>query len=270
MLAPIAGKAGNTLKVTEELSAVRLQLDGRAESSALVRAALSGLAEVHALDSELFDDVKTAVTEACNNVILYAYDGQPGRYVVAFEVRPGGIEATIRDWGSGIQHVAPSEERMGVGLAVISALADRAEFISVPEGGTEVRMAWGEPDVEGPYAAAVDPGSGDGVPAGLAGDVVVTVSPPELLPGVLRRVARAVAARTQLPLDRFADIDRVSAALATAVAGTGDGEMTFAAAGGGHRLELTVGPLGAGDPGGDRLPLERVSGSELVRVVIGE
>lgn len=270
LLAPIAGKAEDTLNVTEELSAVRLELDGRAESSALVRAALTGLAEVRELDAELFDDVKTAVTEACNNVVLYAYDGQPGRYAVAFEVRPGGIEATVRDWGSGIQHAAPSEERMGVGLALISALADRAEFISIPDGGTEVRMAWGEPDVDGPYAAAVGTGSGDGLPAGLAGDVVVTVSPPGILPGILRRVARAVAARTQLSLDRFAEIDRVSAALAAAVASSGDGEIAFAAAGGGHRLELTVGPFGPVDPGADGVPLERVSGSELVRAVIDD
>ena len=277
----IAGKAGNTLIVTEELSAVRLELDCRAESSALVRAALTGLAEVHGLEAELFDDVKTAVTEACNNVSLYAYHGEPGPFVVAFEVSPGAIEATIRDWGTGIQQVAPSEERMGVGLAVISALADRAEFISAPDGGTEVRMAWGNPEVGGAYTATVDGGpggplstygsaSGQMLPPQLTGDVVVTLSPPGLLPGVLPRVARAVAARTQLSLDRFAEIDRVSAALAAVLAASGDEEVTFAAAGRGRRLELTVGPVEPGRLEMVAPAVEPASAPGLVRVVIDE
>lgn len=241
----LAGKAEDTLDVTEELSAVRLELDSRPESPALVRAALAGVAQLLELDSELFDDLKTAVSEACNNVVLYAYGGEPGPLVVGLEIRADEIEATIRDWGGGIQQVAGvSEERMGVGLAVISALADRAEFIAAPDGGTEVRMTFarrGEPIGPGEVERA------SGVPVQLTGDVVVTVWPVGLLPGVLGRMTRAVAARTHLSLDRFSDIYLVTDAIAArAETAAGTGGISFAVAAGHKRLELTVGPFGPG------------------------
>jgi serine/threonine-protein kinase RsbW len=295
--------------VTEDHSAVRLEMDSRPEAPALVRAALSGVAQSLELDSELFDDLKTAVSEACNNAVLYAYDGKPGPLLVELEIRPDGVDATIRDWGSGIQHVGPSDERMGVGLAVISALADSASFIRAPGGGTEVRMSFtrrGAPrralsdGHDGDLADGVHDGDladgvaagglADGVPVHLSGDVVVTVSPAELLAGVLGRVTRAVSARTHLSLDRFSDIYLVAdtvAALAQSAAV--NAAITFAVTGAHKRLELTVGPFRAANgsrlleegalrsPGGsplapvvDELAFEPVGDYELLRVVIQE
>jgi serine/threonine-protein kinase RsbW len=278
--------------VTEDLSAVRLELVSRPEAPALVRAVLTGVAQSMVLESELFDDLKTAVSEACNNAVLHAYGGRPGPLVFGLEVGPDAIEATIRDWGSGIQHVGPSDERMGVGLAVISALADRAEFISAPDGGTEVRMSFARRG----QVSGSPPGRRDlelqttSAPVQLSGDVVATVTPVGLLAGVLGRLARAVAGRTHLSLDRFSDIYLVadaitalaeSAAVATAV--------SFSVTADDKRLELTVGPFGEGtgarvlehgwaDPAQSALgaPLlaelasERRDGNELLRVVIDD
>jgi len=278
--------------VTEDHSAVRLELDSRTEAPALVRAALSGVAQSLELDSELFDDLKTAVSEACNNAVLYAYDGKPGPLVVELEVRPDGVDATVRDWGGGIQHVGPSDERMGVGLAVISALADLASFISATDGGTEVRMSFTRRSNEagGALSGGRDAGVADGVPADLSGDVVVTVWPAELIAGVLGRVARAVSARTHLSVDRFPDIYLVAdtvGALAQSAAVTD--AITFAVTGAHKRLELTVGPFRAADgaslledgaltgPDGsplapvvDELAVEPMGDYELLRVVIQE
>jgi serine/threonine-protein kinase RsbW len=276
--------------VTEELSTVRLELDSRAESPALVRAALTGVAQSQKLDAELFDDLKTAVTEACNNVVLYAYNGEPGPYVVTLTLRPSEIEATIRDWGGGIQHIGASEDHMGVGLAVISALADRAEFISPPEGGTEVRMIFaGRGDGIGPLEARPESAPAAAPPLPLEGDVVATVWPVDLLGDVLGRVARAVAARTALSLDRFDDIRLVSDALAAFAASAADAaEVSFAAAARGRGLELTLGPFPPGEGArlledgltsgsgssvtqrASELSVERVDGVEAVRVVIEE
>lgn len=252
-----------------------------------MRAALTGLAQQLDLDPDLFDDLKTAVSEACNNVVLYAYDGEPGPLLVGWEIGPDGINATIRDWGGGIKHVGPSGERMGVGLAVISALADRAEFISAPDGGTEVRMAFAH---RGPAIRPL-PRPPDGLAAGmplpLSGDVIVTLRPVGLIGGVLGRVARTVAARTHLSLDRFSDIYLVTdaiAALAESAASTA--RISFAVAAANKRLELAVGPFRPGN--GQRLlenalidrvgpsfapalgdfALEPVAGHELLRVVI--
>jgi serine/threonine-protein kinase RsbW len=255
-----------------------------------VRAALSGVGQVLELEQELFDDLTTAVSEACNNVVLYAYDGEPGPYVVGLEIRPESIEATVRDWGTGIQQVGPSDERMGVGLAVISALADRAEFISAAEGGTEVRMAFSDRDTTiRPLEPAPDGGPGNDLPVKLTGDVVVTLSPVGLLAGLLGRLARAVASRTHLSLDRFSDIYLITdviAAYATSVVSAS--AVSFAVAGGDRRIELTVGPFPAGDgarllEGGlaneprsaialraGEVTLERVDGYELLHVVIDD
>jgi serine/threonine-protein kinase RsbW len=261
--------------VTEDLSTVRLEMESRPEAPALVRAALTGIAQLLELDPELFDDLKTAVSEACNNVVLYAYNGDPGPLAVGLELGPEGIAATIRDWGGGIQQVGASEERMGVGLAVISALADRAEFISAPDGGTEVRMSF----AGGGDARALEP-----APVELSGDVVVTVWPVGLLAGVLGRITRAVAARTHLSLDRFSDIYLVTDAIAAfAVSAASAPGVTFAVTGSHKRLELVVGPFRAGNDElqiGDGLldrssalsefALESVDGYELLRVVVEE
>lgn len=275
--------------MSEELSTVRLELDSRAESPALVRAALTGLAHVHGFDPELFDDIKTAVTEACNNVVLYAYQDEPGPYTVRLEVRDDEVAVTVRDWGAGIHQVESSEGHMGVGLAVISALADRAEFASTADGGTEVRMGFaGRGGVIRPLETPPRAESGKGLPLHLGGDVVVTVTPVGLLGGLLGRVARAVAGRTRLSLDRFADIHLISDTLATfASSSPGAGELAFAATAEPRRLELAVGPFPRGDgarllecelaerPGSrladhGELKVEAIDDFEVLRVVIDD
>ena len=50
-----------------------LELDSRPETLTLVRGMLGGIAELLTMDAELLDDLKTAVSEACNNVVLHAY-----------------------------------------------------------------------------------------------------------------------------------------------------------------------------------------------------
>src|SRR6202035_4584467 len=60
---------------------------------------LSGVAELLAIDPELLDDLKTAVSEACNNVVLHAYDGVPGPLSVTLYVDQQNIEVVARDAG---------------------------------------------------------------------------------------------------------------------------------------------------------------------------
>jgi hypothetical protein len=210
---------------------------------------------------------------------------------VELEIGPQGIAASIRDWGGGIQQVGPSDERMGVGLAVISALADRAEFITDPQGGTEVRMAFtgGRQSIRPVETGSEADPVGD-PPVRLTGDVVVTLWPAApLLSGVLGRVTRAVAARTHLSLDRFSDLYLVSDAIAAFLqSAAGTSPIVFAVAGGDRRLELTVGPFppgegarliesglsdGHGSPIALRvaeLAVELAEDSEVLRVVIDD
>ena len=52
---------------------VRLRLSSRPENVLIVRQALRGLSEALGLDEIELNDISTAVTEACNNVVSHAY-----------------------------------------------------------------------------------------------------------------------------------------------------------------------------------------------------
>lgn len=226
---------------------VNLELESRPASLVLVRGMLAGVADLLGFDSELIHNLKTVVSEACNNVVLHAYGGVPGRMAVGLDIGAEGVEAIVRDWGCGIRNVSPSADRIHVGLAVISALADRVQFLRAPGGGTEVRMAFTAarpiPTFESPDTA----GSSECVAVDLSGDAVATLSPVALLDGVLARVATALAARAHFSLDRFCDVYLVTDAVTAHADASAVGDrLGFAIATGDRRLELTVGPFRAG------------------------
>jgi serine/threonine-protein kinase RsbW len=274
------------VEATQIPSTIRLELESKPSCVTLVRGMLTGLGETLALDPELLDDLKTAVSEACNNVVLHAYPDAPGPLVVELVVGRDELQATVRDRGGGIKQISAAEDRMGVGLAVISALADRAEFQSVPEGGTAVRMEFGDRGAgirqwESPEAPSAATES-----VRLSGDVVVTLSSARLLPGVLGRVARAAAAVANFSLDRFSDLylitDEISAHAESAVRNG----VSFAIVADAGQLDLTIGPFATGtgarlagseQPSAhafplarlvDRLTVESDGDAELLSVVV--
>ena len=132
------------VSVGQDCVRVRMELASRPESMMLVRATLSAIAEAGGLRDELADDLKTAVSEACNNVVVHAYPDGHGPLILSLATDPLEVLATVQDHGQGIRRLSVSDERMGVGLAVISALADRVELESGVNGhsGTTVRMSF--------------------------------------------------------------------------------------------------------------------------------
>jgi serine/threonine-protein kinase RsbW len=244
--------------VIEDSPAVRLELDSTPETLTLVRGALGAVAELLSLDPELLDDLKTAVSEACNNVVLHAYDGTPGPLTVLLYVQDAEIEVVVRDHGSGIPAGTATDDRMqGVGLPIIRALARHAEFLSPDGGGTEVRMIFagdrdGKPLFEPPALVAPE----DGWAEQLSGDAVVSLSPVSFLGALLGRLARALAARARFSLDRFSDVYLVTDAIAAHAARAAHGDrISFGLSTGTRRLELTVGPFQTGS--GSQLREER-------------
>jgi serine/threonine-protein kinase RsbW len=231
--------------LSEDSPAVRLELDSRPETLTLVRGVIAGVAELIGLDPELLDDLKTAVSEACNNVVMHAYDGGPGPLGVRLYIEPETIEVVVEDQGSGLPPLEVADESMrGVGLSVIRALAAQAEICPRPEGGTEVRMSFdGQRDGKPLFHLPSQPGDDHGAPW-LSGDAVVSLSPVSLLAGVLGRVARALAARARFSLDRFSDVYLVTDAIAAHAGRAAEGSrLLFAISTGAQRLELTIGPF---------------------------
>jgi serine/threonine-protein kinase RsbW len=263
---------------------LNLRLNSRPDCAGLVRAALGGLAEPFALRSELLNDLKTSISEACNNAVEHAYRGQSGAIAVRVDIGLEGIEASVRDWGDGFQHLAPAAQRMRVGLPLINALADRAEFLTAPGSGTEVRMAFDirhdprRDDLLARVEKSKDLEAWAPWRRGLAGDVVVSLLPCELLPGVLEPLSNALAARARFSLEHFSDVYLVTRSLAAHVmSAASSGRVSFAASAGERRLDLIIGPLrtGSGEAlrsrvaaRADELEIEPIERSELLRVSV--
>jgi len=231
-----------------EIPNVHLSLPSRPENVLIVRQALSGVATCLALDAIESNDLNTAVTEACNNVVMHAYGEQEGALEVDVYALSDGVAVVVRDHGKGMPVAGlHGEERHqpGIGLAVIDALARRVEFARTPAGGTELRMEF---DV--PNASALEPIAGEGLEtfaaarAGLTGAVELRLAPNAMARAVLPRVLSALAARAYFTTDRISDVQIVADVLAAnageSIRGT---HLNVGVTVAPRKLELLIGPL---------------------------
>src|ERR1700678_2025573 len=105
---------------------------------------LSGVAEQLAMDPELLDDLKTSVSEACNNVVLHAYADAPGPMDVELSVDvDDSIIVSVGDRGVGLSDppaAIVNDGAGGLGVAVMQALTRDLQLIARDGGGTEVLM----------------------------------------------------------------------------------------------------------------------------------
>jgi anti-sigma regulatory factor (Ser/Thr protein kinase) len=218
--------------LTAELPNLRLTLSNRRENVSLVRDVLAGYAEAVELPQRTLDDIKAAVTEACNNVVLHAYEGREGLLEIELFARSGAILVVVRDCGTGIRPGVGSgdDSGLGIGLRMIRALVDSVDICagtapgSGGSAGTEVRME---------FAAAGAPplehSQGDGFEAAtiaaseLSGTVSITLAPARLAATVLPRLLSLLAARAELSSDSVSDAQRIATVLAGYARQSGDG-----------------------------------------------
>ena len=144
---------------------VRLTMPARAEGVGVVRQALAGMADALAFDAAVVADMKMAVTEACTNVVVHAYDGDEGTLEVEMLADDTALTIVVRDWGSGIQPRPARREApaLGLGLPLIAALSDAFELRGAAGQGTEVRMSFA-------YEREVDPATANPVPGTIGPD----------------------------------------------------------------------------------------------------
>jgi anti-sigma regulatory factor (Ser/Thr protein kinase) len=128
---------------------LELKLPARAENVAVVRHAFGGLADVLRVDEQTLADIKLAVTEACTNVVIHAYEpDEKGSLEVDASIRDRRLKVVIRDRGRGIVP-RPDSPGLGLGLPLIATLAESLELGKDDQDNTEVRMTFAL-DVEGP------------------------------------------------------------------------------------------------------------------------
>jgi anti-sigma regulatory factor (Ser/Thr protein kinase) len=121
---------------------LELKLPARAENVAVVRHAFGGLAEALSVDEQTLADIKLAVTEACTNVVIHAYERDDiGNLEVDATIDDERLTVVIRDNGRGIVP-RPDSPGLGLGLPLIATLAETLELGKDGAEHTEVRMTF--------------------------------------------------------------------------------------------------------------------------------
>lgn len=239
-LTPLSAPDRKADKAPEEPGLV-FALPATAQNVAIVRHAVSGLAETLGMDPIAVGDLKTIVTEACSNVAVHAYGDEVGPLEVEVSPDDTGITVTVRDRGSGIRPRPDLDEsRLRLGLPLIAALSTNFSIRGGIGHGTEVvmRMDLVTPSTEEAEAMPT--------PASLHG-TAIKVSDERIVAPVIGRVLSVLAARTDFPVDRLTDTMLLADALAAnAAAGFEDGTIRMVVEDGDGSIHIRVGPMQEG------------------------
>jgi len=122
-----------------EARVIRLRIPAKAEYITLCRLALTGIAQLRAIDEEMMAELKLALTEAVSNSVRHAYgpDGF-GHVDIAYDLRADGLAIEVVDDGEGFDpDETPTFEgdelsEGGLGIAIIRTIADDFEIESSP------------------------------------------------------------------------------------------------------------------------------------------
>lgn len=229
---------------------VRLTVPAEPENVAVARQVLAGIAEGSGIDDELLADINIAVTEACNNVVFYAYPGSRGPIEVTITLLAEQLVICVRDEGAGMNPFSADPDGsagMGFGFAMMASLADQFG-IDTGASGTKVRMRFDlrddpAPDAQDLFERArlIDTGPP------LEGDIDLVLTAGAPAAAVLGRFVALLGARARLSIDRISDLRLVSDALALHAPRCAlDGSFHVSAVGDESGFELRVGPLQAG------------------------
>jgi hypothetical protein len=201
-------------------------------------------------------------------VALHAYGTSSGPMIVEIDATDVGVSVRVVDHGTGITRISGGEDRMGLGLAVISALADSSEFRHPEGGGTEVRMwfrrtrAEGITDFSGASDHSLERHTPPPLPAGPRGEdeILLYLAPVAVMRFVFGRMVQSLAAASHFSVAKLSDLRAANAAIAGYIeeAADGDGAVSLSLSSSTRRLVMTTGPLPAHDPEGARAALSEV------------
>jgi serine/threonine-protein kinase RsbW len=235
--------------MSELLPNVRLQLASTPENVVLVREMLSGVAEALAVGESELNDIRTAVTEACNNVVLHAYQDKPGPMEIDVHATTTELRVRVRDHGSGIgeRHDEADSHLYGIGLHVIQTLAHSASFEETAGGGTEVCMGFAVANMGTLGRCSREQEIPDFAFAQTPSTTTVSIAPIGLARSVLPRLVSALAARAHFSTDRISDTQLLADALVAHVQAALSGDQLNVGVNVEPRtIELHIAPLRVG------------------------
>lgn len=129
-----------------------------AQAVGSARHAVSEFALAMGVDPGRVNAIAVAVGEACSNVVVHAYrdSSTPGEMVVAASVLDGDLTVQVIDYGVGM---IPRFDSPGIGMGVplMSQLADAFESKTSARDGTEVCMRFSLQRGEAPCHWAPEP-----------------------------------------------------------------------------------------------------------------
>jgi serine/threonine-protein kinase RsbW len=223
---------------------LRLTLPATAENVMVVRQAVAGLGEALGLPGSRIADLKTVVSEACNNVVLHAYEDEPGPLHVTAEPGEGQLEIHVADEGRGFRpRPNQGDPSLGLGLPLIAALSDSFEISGSAERGSRTTIC---------FNYAPQEVSNNGTPSERPEELAMAITPGVMVRPVLARVIGAVAARAEFSVDRLADTVLLGDVVSSSAGGHfSDGRVGLSIRDESGKLEVRVGPLVEG--GGERL-----------------
>jgi serine/threonine-protein kinase RsbW len=237
-----------------EIVHVRLNLSSSAENVPTVRQALAGFGEAIALQPMDLNDIRTALTEACNNASLHAYaDGGEGPMEVELRAVEDTVAVAVRDRGRGLDLDLDSGTPVSgvdqdglprIGLSAIYSLASDVRVSALDGGGTEVAMSFLAPGVGIAHDAATAGPQDEHLSASWGPDILeLDMAPIETARWVFPRVLRAMAARAHFRIDRLADAQQVATCLIDAAGKQGAERLHATVAIAEHGIDFALGPL---------------------------
>jgi serine/threonine-protein kinase RsbW len=131
---------------------IALNIPAKADFIDVARLTLYGISNKMGFSYEDIEDMKVAVAEACNNVVIHAYkEAETGTIEIAFEMNPQELIISVSDKGTSFDYLGVAKELNprhetkleditvgGLGLYLMQALMDKVEVES--SQGTKVVM----------------------------------------------------------------------------------------------------------------------------------
>ncbi len=135
------------------MEAIRLQIPSHADYIDLVRVCLYGIASKKGFSYEDIEDMKVAVSEACNNAVLYGDQSSEGNSIhISFEPGDSNLVIKVKNKGPAFGHIEALGKAMplqgtdisslpvgGLGIYLMQALMDNV-IVETRDHMTEVTL----------------------------------------------------------------------------------------------------------------------------------
>jgi serine/threonine-protein kinase RsbW len=143
-----ARSGGTAERVASRNGGIRQIYPANGQAVAEARTHVTGWLRAEGADEVMIGDIAVAVSEACTNAVMHAYQspngdvpgGGDGRLAVVADRTGETVTVTVEDTGAGVRP-RPDSPGMGLGFAIVASLCDHVEMRTGPGGtGTVVEM----------------------------------------------------------------------------------------------------------------------------------